>query len=219
MRRPLRSIAFVSLLIVVLAGCGRLIPPIDVANPLGLDGQEIDVSFGPAAAGLTALSVEGSASASFTFPDADLGDLPITPNQLVNELEIASATLDREGGPEVITLSDIDVVVRVWHGAASYDTAASNARAQASFSATGAVTLTVSGGGVGTTTYVVGSATTDIGLLTVSGSDIANLMTILSEVPDPNQGSIAMTLQGDPDALSGGTLAIELDASSGQIKF
>ncbi|MFO7545235.1 MAG: hypothetical protein R6W77_07030 [Trueperaceae bacterium] len=221
MKRPSSSITLVSALlaaIVLLAGCG-LVPPIDVQDPLGLDGQEIDVTFGPAVTGLAPLSVGGNASASFTFPDADLGDLPVNPKQIVNELGIASATLDREAGPEIITLSDIDVVVRVWQGAASYDTAAANQRAEASFAASGAVTLSASGGGVGTTSYTVSGASGDVGLLTMSGSDIANLLTILSELPATNDGSIAVTLQGDPDALLGGTLTIELDAWNGQIKF
>jgi hypothetical protein len=218
-RRPLRSIALVSLLIVLLAGCGRLIPPIDVEDPLGLDGQQIDVTFGPAVTGLAPLSVAGSASASFTFEDADLGKLPINPKQIVNELGIANATLDREAGPEVITLSDIGVVVRVWQGAASYQDAAANQRAEATFAASGPVTLVTTGGFGGATTYAVSSASSDLGVLTVSGSDVGNLMTILSELPSTNQGSISVTLQGDPDELLGDTLTIELDAWNGQIKF
>lgn len=221
MKRTQRSITLVTALaiaLVLLAGCG-LVPPIDVEDPFGLDGQTIDVTFGPVVSGLTPLSVDGTASGAFTFQDADLGDLPVNPKQLVNELGIVRATLDRAGGPEGITLSDIDVVLRVWQGATSYDDAAANQRAQASFSASGAVTLSATGGGADTTDYIVSSASGELGLLTMSGSDVANLMTILSDLPATNQGSIAVTLQGDPDALLGGTLTIELDAWNGQIKF
>src|SRR5690606_20815752 len=182
-KRTHRSITLVtalSIALVLLAGCG-LVPPIGGENPLGLDGQTVDVTFGPQATELAPLSVGGTASGAFTFEDADLGDLPVNPKQLVNELGIANATLDRAGGPEVITLSDIDVVLRVWQNAASYDAAAANQRAEASFAASGAVTLSAYGGGTDTTDYVVSSASGDVGLVTMSGSDAANLLTILSE--------------------------------------
>src|SRR5690606_4875556 len=77
-KRTQRSITLVTALaiaLVLLVGCG-LVPPIDVEDPFGLDGQEVDVVFGPVVTGLAPLSVDGTASGAFTFQDADLGDLP-----------------------------------------------------------------------------------------------------------------------------------------------
>lgn len=201
-----------------LAACG-LIPPIDVTDPFGLDGQQITVALGPGPAALTPLAVDGSASETFTFDDADLGDVPIDPNQITNELGFAAITLDREDGPAVITLSDITVTVRVWQNGASYDAAPADQRAQASFVGSGGgVTLNSTGNGVGVTNYQVGGSDV-VGVLSMTGSDVGHLLTILAEIPSTNSGSLTLSLQADPDELAGGTLTIELDAATGQIKF
>lgn len=201
-----------------LTACG-LIPPIDVQDPFGLDGQQITVALGPVPAALAPLAVDGTASETFTFDDADLGDLPLDPSQITNEIGFAAITLDREDGPSVITLTDITVTLRVWQNGATYDTAPADQRAQASFVASsGSVTLNSTGNGVGVTNYAVDGSDV-VGVLSMTGSDVGHLLKILAELPSTNSGSLTVTLQADPDELAGGTLTIELDAATGQITF
>ncbi len=165
------------------------------------------------------LAVDGTASETFTFDDADLGDLPLDPSQITNEIGFAAITLDREDGPSVITLTDITVTLRVWQNGATYDTAPSDQRAQASFVASsGSVTLNSTGNGVGVTNYAVDGSDV-VGVLSMTGSDVGHLLKILAELPSTNSGSLTVTLQADPDELAGGTLTIELDAATGQITF
>lgn len=187
------------------------------ARDLGASLDSTGTDAAPAA--LAPLAVDGTASETFTFDDADLGDLPLDPSQITNEIGFAAITLDREDGPSVITLTDITVTLRVWQNGATYDTAPADQRAQASFVASsGSVTLNSTGNGVGVTNYAVDGSDV-VGVLSMTGSDVGHLLKILAELPSSNSGSLTVALQADPDELAGGTLTIELDAATGQITF
>src|SRR5690606_22749379 len=120
----------------VLAGCSA-IPAQSVANPFGLDGQTVEVDFGT---GVAALSVPGQGGGSFTFADLDV-NLVVSPGLLTNTVDLATNArlIGTADGPATITLSAPELTVRLWHGAATYDLAAEDARAETAVTTTSAI--------------------------------------------------------------------------------
>lgn len=203
----------------LLAACSSLIPDQNVTDPLGLDGQSVDITF-PGGETVVALAVAGSGSTDFTFPDLEIPDLPVTPAELTNEVSIASASLNAGAGeaPDQITLSGATLTVRVWHGAASFDDAAD--KADFVLNAQGAVTLTRGGCTVDSCAYTYNGVLPAFGVASLTGAKLASAMQVATTAPTPNDGHVEVSLSGEPEAdLAGRTLTITLDGESGTIGF
>ncbi len=220
-RRAGAAALLAAALAVALAGCG-LVPPVEVNDPLGLDGETADIAFGADAltASLAPAAVEGSGEITIDFADADWPDVPLSPGRLANELSIATATLDAGEGaaPETITLSDIDVHVYVWHGAATYDAAAAENRATASVEGAGPVTLERGACGLDSCEYAYDGSVPAFGEVTFTGDDVARAVNVITKSPEPNHVRLVVTLQGEPEgSLAGRTLTVEIDGSTGSV--
>ncbi len=205
----------------LLTACGNLIPDQQVTNPLGLDGTAVQVEF-QAPDVLTAQAIGAQAEADFSFSDYDLPDLPISPTELANELSVASATLsgDTATAPDTIDLSDVEVTVRIWHGAFSYDAAEEDARVEAVVEAASDITLNRVSCDAGVSCeYAYVGAVPAFGVASLTGGQLGTTMTIVTEAPEPNQGHVLLQLTGEPDELAGRTLTITIDASEGKIGF
>ena len=205
---------------VALAGCG-LVPPVPVDDPLGLDGKTAAVSLGSASltAAFAPAAVDGSGEVSVTFDDADWPDVPLSPGRLTNELSIATATLDagEAEAPETIELSDIDVEVTLWQGAATYEAAAPDSRAAAKVDGAGPITLVRGACDADSCTYSYEGSVPAFGEVTFSGDAVANAVKVITQAPQPNHVRAVVTLRADPDTLDGRTLTIEFDAATGSV--
>ena len=215
--RPIRGLRWLAALLAtsaVLAACSA-IPPQSVTDPLGLDGQDVDVVF---PGGLVVQAVPGVGAGTFTVADLDM-NLPINPGAMTNTIGIASARLSGASGPDTITITDPALVVRIWHGAATYDLAPEEGRAQVTLETTAAIVLKLGSCFAGACDYSYQSGPTSFGDLKLSGSTLSAALGVMTTAPSPNNGSVSLTLQADPDELAGRTLTIELEASEGEIRF
>lgn len=215
---------------VVLVSACSVIPPQEVSNPLGLHGEELEVTFAPvtdsgvsAAATLGAQAVAGSANGVFEFADLD-GNLPINPGTLTNDVDFASVRLapaDLNDAPETITLSDAALTIRVWQGAASYEDAAAEDRVENLLAAGGPITLerVTCFGLESSCSYAVVGDGPALGTVKLSGNPLRNLMGIAFNLPSPNLGSASLAVQAEPDSLAGKTLTIKLAAAEGTVGF
>lgn len=201
--------------IAVLSACSA-IPPQSVTNPLGLDGQQVTVSF-PAAVAIQA--VQGEGAGTFTFDDFT-ESLPLKPGLLTNTVALdTTARLSGPAGIDTITLTDPVLTVRLWHGAATYDDAAGDARAEVTLQATATIVYADPSCFAGVCDYKYQSGPRTLGDLSLSGSNLATVLDILTQAPTPNGGSVSLTVQGDPDELAGRTLRFTLDAEEGELRF
>ncbi len=221
-RRAARLAApLVALLAVALAGCG-LVPPQSVGDPLGLDGKSVAVTFGalgPAGV-LVPAAVTGTGELEFTFPDHDWPDLPLSPGKLTNDITIASATLNvgADEAPASITVSDIDLTVYLWHGAATYD--AATERVSVTVENSGPVTLNRTGCDAGGCTYSYDGSALAFGTVSYSGTAVATALKVLAQEPEPNRVRAVATLRAEPEGpLAGKTLTIEFEAGSGTVSL
>jgi len=215
-----RSLRWVGALLaasVILAACSA-IPPQSVTDPLGLDGQSVAVAF----AGFAGVqAVPGEGGGTFTVADLDI-TLPINPGALMNTVAIKSARLSGPNGPNTITLTGAELTTRIWQGAATFEEAAADARAEASLTTTSPIVLEIGSCfpvDTGPCSYTYQSGPTTLGDLTLSGTPLSTLLSIVTTAPSPNNGNVSLTLQADPDQLAGRTLTIVLEASEGEIRF
>jgi len=226
--RPLASLGRmlpVAAAAVLLAACA-VIPAQPVTDPLGLDSKQLALSFeaaaGPTAAEIGPQAVTGTAFGTIEFEDWDL-ELPVNPGTLSNEVSIASAALspaNSADAPEQITLSAPVLTVRVWHGAASYELAAADDRVEHVLEATNSITLSR---GIcalsGSCSYSYDGEALAFGTIKFSGAPLGNLLSIATQAPTPNLGSVELSVQGEPDGLAGKTLTVKLAALEGSVGF
>ncbi|HLU82759.1 MAG TPA: hypothetical protein VKZ43_05110, partial [Trueperaceae bacterium] len=71
----------------------------------------------------------------------------------------------------------------------------------------------------GSCNYSYQSGPTTLGDLKLSGSTLSTALSVMTTAPSPNNGSVSLTLQADPDLVSGRTLTVVLEASEGEIRF
>lgn len=213
-RRGLRWLGALLATSLVLAACSA-IPPQAVTDPLGLDGQNVAVVF-PGA--LSVQSVPGEGAGTFSVVDLDIS-LPVNPGAMTNTVGIASARLSGATGPATITITNPVLDVRIWHGAADYDLAPENGRAQVTLTTTATIVLKLGSCFAGSCGYAYQSGPTSLGDLKLSGTTLSTALSVMTNAPSPNSGSASLTVQADPDELAGRTLTIELEASEGEIRF
>lgn len=202
-----------------LAACSA-IPPQAITDPLGLDGQGVEVDF---AGALGAQAVPGEGGGTFTVADLDV-NLVVSPGLMTNSVGFATNArlTGTDDGPATIMLSDPVLTVRLWHGANTYDEAADDARAEASISTTTEIVYqrgTCFVGATASCAYTYQSGSLTLGDIRLSGTPLRTVLGILTEEPTPNSGSVSLTVQGDPDELAGLTFIVELEASEGEIRF
>lgn len=214
----------IAAVVLLLAACS-VVPPQSVTDPLGLDSEQLAVTFedaaaGPAGANLGAQAVTGTFSGGFEFEDWDV-NLPVSPGTLSNAVSIASASLEpATGAPAEIVLSEAILTVRLWHGAASYEDAADADRVEHVLEAPGAITLTRGTCAMNDRcSYSYGGDDLAFGTINLSGSPLRNLVMIATSEPTPNLGSVSLTVQGEPDTLAGKTLNVRLAAAEGTVGF
>lgn len=200
--------------VLVLAACSA-IPPQQVSDPLGLHDQSVEVAF-PGT--LAVQAVSGGGEGSFTFPDIAF-DAPIKPGALTNTIGIGSAMLSGGTGPDTITITNPQLTVSVWQGAATYDQAPEGERATVNLTTTATIVLARGNCFAGSCSYNYLSGPRSLGDLKLSGAGLSAAFTVITQEPSPNQGTVELTLQADPDELQGRTLTIKLDADEGEIRF
>lgn len=199
----------------VLSACS-VIPPQSVTNPLGLDGRQVTVAF-PATVAIQA--VQGEGAGTFAFDDFT-ESLPVRPGLLTNTVALdTTARLSGPAGIDTITLTDPVLMVRLWHGAATYDDAADDARAEVTLETSATIVYADPSCFANVCDYKYQSGPRTLGDLSLSGSDLGAVLDILTQAPTPNGGSVSLTVQGDPDALAGRTLQFTLDAEEGELRF
>lgn len=199
---------------VLLAACATFIPDQEVEDPFGLDGLAVRVPF--QAKGLTTAAVDGSAQVSFEIDDFDEA-LPLNPTLISNTLRVASATLDGPLGPEQLTISDVEVNLKVWEGSDGY--ASASRRASVTLASSATVVLNRSGRcEASPCAYVVGSGN-ELGKLELRGSELTAFLTLMTTGATTNSGAVSLTLVGNPDDLAGRVLTVHLAAKEGRISF
>lgn len=211
----------------LLAACA-VVPPQQVTDPLGLDSQQLALQFVaptnlPAAAGVGAQAVAGDISTTFEFDDWDV-DIPISPGTLTNDVSIKGASLapvTEAEAPEQITLSDPVLTLQVWQGAATYGEAAADDKAQYVLEGASSITLTRGSCVIAgeRCPYTYSGSDPAFGTIKLSGTPLGNLFNIATQAPSPNDGSVSLTVQGEPDTLAGKTLTITLSAGEGTVGF
>src|SRR5690606_5341822 len=153
-------------------------------NPLGIDGQNVAVEF----AGFAGVqAVPGDGGGTFTFADLDV-TLPINPGALMNTVAIKSARLSGPNGPSTITLTVPELTVRIWQGAEAFEDAVASARAEASLSSTSPIVLEKGSCfpvETGPCNYTYQSGPTTLGNLTLSGSPLSTMLSIVTTAPSP----------------------------------
>jgi len=218
-RRGLRLLVAMLAASVVLAACSA-IPPQSVTDPLGLDGQYVAVIFMDSP---VIQAVPGVGGGTFSFEDLDV-NLVVSPGLMTNTVRFAANArlFGTDDGPGTITLSAPELTVRVWHGAATYDEAADDARAEASVSTAANIVYkrgTCFAGATASCAYAYQSGPLTLGDVHLSGTPLRTVLGIVTEAPSPNNGSVALSVQADPEELAGLTFTIELEASEGEIRF
>lgn len=207
----------------LISACS-LIPPQEVNDPLGLNGEELAVAFvgvTSAGEGFGAQAVAGDASGTFDFADLG-GDIPLNPGTLSNPVSIASAKLGpatEADAPDVITLSDAVLTIRVWQGAATYEVAEGANRVEHVLTVSEPINLNVGSCFAGSCSYTLDGDGPAFGAVNLSGSPLSTLLDIAFNAPSPNHGSATLTVQGEPDELAGKTLTLTLAAATGTVSF
>jgi hypothetical protein len=213
-------------LALALSACG-LIPPIPVTDPLHLDGEQVTLEVGASGSSLAvqAVPAAGGTSAPVQFNDQDFG-APRAPSSLrVDGGFKPTATVMASSYPETLTLSNIQLTVRLWDGAQSFEAANTNRRAEVTASYDGNLTLSRSEAcsdfaesceyTFTNTDLLQGSLR-----LELTGATLSRALDIIENAPQPNYVEALVTLQvaGNPnDPLPGTEIMLELDMADGQI--
>ncbi len=223
--RRLRYLIPTLALALALGACG-LIPPIPVNDPLHLDGQQVTLEVGATADSLAvqALPAAGGTSAPVQFNDQDFG-APRAPTSLrVNGGFKPTATVKASNYPDTLTLSNIQLIVRLWDGAQSFEAANTNRRVEATASYLGSLTLNrneACSDFAESCEYTFSNPNLLQGSLKLelTGTNLSRALEIIETSPQPNFVEARVTLQvsGDPDPLPGTEIILELDMADGQI--
>ena len=100
----------------LLAGCGTLIPPQTIPNPIGISGRQVQVQIG--AAGLSSATVSGLGIVRAGFSDIDTSQIPISfsLSQSLFKVGFSAETklnTSAETLPCAIILTKVDIIVTV----------------------------------------------------------------------------------------------------------
>jgi hypothetical protein len=223
--------AALPLLMLVLSGCGNLlsglIPDSEVDNPLQFDGASIEVALGSGATlRRQAIGGSGSLDEAIAFGDQDLGPNALSPALLAIDGGFAGeAVLVADAYPNQLVLDDIELSLRLWQGAESFDDAGSDDRlAPDPIVAGSSLTLTKVDTGCSASclyAFAFPSVASSSLQIELDGSDLDRALEIIRESPDANfvDVSLTLTIASDPELGPGGTLTLTLDAADGTLAF
>ena len=223
--------AALPLLVLALSGCGALLsgllPDAEVDDPLRLDGASLEVTLGPATTiASQAISGSGSLAEAIAFGDEELVAEALSPALLtIDGGFIGEAVLVADVYPAVLSLSGIELAVRLWQGAESFDEASSDNRlAPDPFVAGSGLTLNkVDPACNASCVYAFAFPTVAASSLQIEldGNDLDRALEILGASPDANfvDATLALTLTAEPEPGPGSTLTLTLDAGDGTIGF
>lgn len=204
--------------VLLLAACKSLIPDQPATDPFGLDGTQVAVQLGPAAASLGPAAVSGMAGGSFSFPDLERR-LPVAPSAIENVVRVAEAALLAPTGPERIDLSNVVITMQAWQGAASYAEAAEAERTSLRLDSDARIVLTRGACGASSCAYTADPDASTIGTLRLDGGALSRLLHIATSGEATNSGNVTLSVRAEQDELAGAVLVITLDAEEGIIRF
>lgn len=228
MTRFLRWTAPVSLLILMLSGCGNLLgevlPDRSVSDPLDLHGESVTVVFGGAPAlRLQQVSGSGGLAEPIAFADGDLGTGAGDPVSLEIDGGFA-ATVILEGGvyPDTIVLSDIVLTIQLWEGTETFDQASSAFESDIDTNTT--LTLEKDDPACSAScsyTFAQQLLASSSLLIRFDGSDLSEVLAIISESPKANfiDATLGITASSTPELAAGSSLSFTLDADDGTMAF
>jgi hypothetical protein len=214
-----------------LGGCGNLlsglIPDAEVDNPLQFDGASIEVVFdGGATIRLQAIGGSGALDEAIPFGDDDLGPNALAPARLAIDGGFAGeAVLVADTYPDELVLDDIELSLRLWQGAETFDDAGSEDRLEPDpFDAGSSLTMAKVDSACNDRclyAFVFPSVAGSSLQIELDGSDLDRALEIVRESPDANfvDVSLALTVASDPELGAGGSLTLTLDAVDGTLSF
>lgn len=193
---------------VVFASCG-LIPPIEVENPLGLNGAVLDA---PLSATGTSIRLQvagqGNATVSSTFADTT-ASIPFTPSSFNVKMVLRSVTISPNCAA-IGTATSITVTVSDMKVAVSDSTTADPPVVRSVTATVPTFTFKITPAGV--------VSDLNAAALLFAIPNIGTAIGIISTAPTPNTVKVDATVATSP-ALGGCTLRITFDAGRGEIKL
>lgn len=223
--------AALPLLLLALSGCGNLLsgllPDAEIDDPLRLDGASMEVALDNSVSiGVQAVAGSGSLDAAIPFGDDDLGPGGVSPALLAIDGGFSGeAVLVADTYPAQIVLDDIELAVRLWQGAESFDEAGSENRlAPDPFAAGSGLTLTKVDPACNAScvyAFAFPSVAASSLQIELDGGDLDRALEILGKSPDANfvDATLSLTLTAEPEPGPGSTLTLTLDAADGTVGF
>lgn len=182
--------------VAILAGCG-LVPPIPVSDPLQLNGKSVTLSLaGGALSSQSAMSGAVNASVGDVLKDVTI---PFTPGSFKVCYDFTvEGTFSGPSGSVKLSNIELDLTVNDGtNGPASFQASASE------------VTMTSAGGKyTGSGKGLCGNA-----------SDVAKVIAVLKNAPEPNSVTGTFSLETDATLPPGTTLKITFENGQGEIKL